>query len=155
MIQRPIPRFSSLWTCILLLFCTACNDSTKDMPVPSDKMVRIISDIHVAEYYSQGLGMPSAFKKNPDSLSLYYNSILHHHQISYDSFMNAYRWLMKHPVIMDSIYNQVLSNLEQLRKEYPNNTGKPGARNPEDDPSKTRDTAAGNNATNIQEAGEI
>ena len=77
-----------------MLFCTACNDSTKDMPVPSDKMVRIISDIHVAEYYSQGLGMPSAFKKNPDSLSLYYNSILHHHQISYDSFMNAYRWLI-------------------------------------------------------------
>lgn len=153
MIRRPTFRHTCLWVAVLLFF-TACNNNT-DLPIPADKMVRIISDIHVSEYYSQGLGTNSAFKKNHDSLAVYYSSILQHHQVSYDSFMNAYVWLMQHPAIMDSIYTKALENLEALKKQYPG-AEKPSGQPATGSPSAIQpDTPATNTSRKIQEAGEI
>ncbi len=105
---------------VLMLSCK----QTETPPIPLPKMSDILTDIHVAEYYSQGLGDDSIkrFKKNFDSLAYFYQSILQHHQVSYSSFDSAIVWLTERPLIMDSVYILVAANLEQLRNEYDTKT---------------------------------
>lgn len=110
---------ATLGTCILI----SCNDPLKKAPIPVEKLTEIITELHIAEYYSQGLGDSTAkFKKNHDSLALYYNSILAHHQLNFQQLDSGYKWLMNNPEIMDSVYKKVNSNIEELRIKY--KTGK-------------------------------
>lgn len=101
----------------LLLFTSCENKETG--PIAPDKMAEVITELHIAEYYSQGLGDSTpTFKKNMDSLALFYKSILEHHQLSLAEFDEAYKWLVRHPEIMDTVYIKVNSNIESLRRQY-------------------------------------
>ena len=110
--------------CVPLFLALSCSEAQDKSPIELDKMATILADIHVAEYYSQGLGedIPK-FKKNQDSLALFYSSILAHHQMSLQQFDSTYDWFLDHPAIMDSLYLKVNEKLEGMRKAFKTKIG--------------------------------
>jgi hypothetical protein len=108
-------KFLHILAMILGLFIFSCNQENES-PMPIDKMSNILTDIHLAEYYSQGLNMgEKRYTKNYDSLALYYKKIFQHHNISKEDFDATFDWLTAHPEIMDSVYGLVAANIEQMK----------------------------------------
>lgn len=102
---------------ILLLGCGNMNNDTP--PIDPAKMKNILMDIHVAEYYSQGLGQQKGtFLKNMDSLTVFYKAIFEKHQIDLASFQQGMLWYQQHPVIFDTIYLQSISMLDSIKQHY-------------------------------------
>lgn len=105
-------------TLLLFFLCSglACAQKETQAPIASEKMGKILLDIHLAEAYSIGLGDssesgPKRFEKNYDSLKLYYATILAHHQLSLDEFYTSLNWYRDHPGIMDTLYLDMLEDL--------------------------------------------
>lgn len=80
-------------------------------------MKQVLADIHLAEAYSQGLGdsTRNRFDKNYDSLAGFYSSILKHYDLSFEDFNEAIAWYKKRPVMMDSLYAKVLTQLMEIK----------------------------------------
>ena len=77
-------------------------------------------DLHMAEAYSVGLYPDSTrkkFDKNPDSLAVYYASVLKHHNLDVIQFKKAVDWYKQHPEMLDSLYNRVLDQASELEAE--------------------------------------
>lgn len=134
---------NTLFICVLLLL-NSCDNKPKFQPEMMDKMADVLSELHIAEYYSQGLGTDvPKFKKNNDSLALYYASILNHHGFTANQFDSTFRWLLKNPEIMDSVYILANEKLEALRTEYKTSIG-----NASDLENKIQQSSADNLITN-------
>lgn len=103
------------FTCCL----SACKQGQETPPIPEEKMGKILVDIHLAETYSQGLGdsAKNKFEKNSDSLTGFYTSILKHHDLSFKEFNEALEWYKERPVILDSLYSKVLTQLIELKAQ--------------------------------------
>jgi hypothetical protein len=97
----------------------ACKQGQEVPPVPEEKMGKILVDVHLAETYSQGLGDSAAnkFEKNTDSLTGFYTSILKHYDLSFKEFNEALEWYKERPVILDSLYSKVLTQLIELKAQ--------------------------------------
>ncbi len=80
-------------------------------------MKQVLTDMHLAEVYCQGLGdsARNRFDKNYDSLTGFYISILKHYDLSFAQFNEALDWYKKRPVLMDSLYARVLSQLMEVK----------------------------------------
>ncbi len=138
---------------VLFLFCLlaiSCKEEEIIPPISVEKMKSIVLDIQLAETYSTGLGTDTTqnitFKKNEDSLALFYTSIWKHHDIDASEFENYYTWYKEHPIYLDSVFTLVLEemskekaerNIEDLIKEEPMDEGtqekreeSPRSRNP-------------------------
>jgi hypothetical protein len=98
---------------------SACKQGQEAPPIPEEKMGKILVDIHLAETYSQGLGdsAKNKFEKNTDSLTGFYTSILKHHDLSFKEFNEALEWYKERPVILDSLYSKVLTQLVELKAQ--------------------------------------
>jgi hypothetical protein len=114
-------RFFRVFIVIISLACClpACKQGQEVPPVPQDKMGKILVDIHLAETYSQGLGdsVTNKFEKNTDSLTGFYTSILKHYDLNFKEFNEALEWYKERPVILDSLYSKVLTQLIELKAQ--------------------------------------
>lgn len=98
---------------------SACKQGQETPPVPEEKMGKILADIHLAEAYSQGLGdsVTNKFEKNSDSLTGFYTSILKHYDLSFKDFNEALEWYKERPVMLDTLYSKVLTQLIELKAQ--------------------------------------
>lgn len=114
-------RFFRVFTVIISLICclSACKQGQEVPPVPQEEMGKILVDIHLAETYSQGLGDSAAnkFEKNTDSLTGFYTSVLKHYDLSFKEFNEALEWYKERPIILDSLYSKVLTQLIELKAQ--------------------------------------
>lgn len=113
-------RVFVLILCLLMcsIFIFSCDDSSKNKPpVSPEKMTDILTDLHLADAHSQGLGTigGNVYTKNKDSLAVFYNSILKHHNLSYDELKKNLDWYHHHPQILDSVYVMVVQKIEQYQ----------------------------------------
>lgn len=93
----------SLIFVVTVVSCT--DDDAASAPIAPKEMQALLLDIHIAEYYSQGLGKhKGTYMKEYDSLAKFYTSIFAHHKIDMDQFYEAIDWYKKRPVLLDSIY---------------------------------------------------
>lgn len=106
---------------ILAFTCTACykqvNTNVPADALPKEKMIAILTDVHLAEGYLAGL---SSHEEKDTLAGIYYASIFKIHEIDSATFnynMNAY---MKAPNDLLAVYNEVLKNLEKDDSQ-PNN----------------------------------
>jgi len=83
------------------------------------EMQMILLDMQLSETYSLGLGydtlnQANKFKKNYDSLHVFYASVLNRHKMSFEEFIEAMNWYEKRPLMMDSLIG---NTIEQLNKQ--------------------------------------
>ena len=102
-----------------LLICLSFLSCQREQPpVSVEKMSRILTEIHIAESYSQFVPHDSLVKgirQNQDSLKLYMSAILRENQLSETAFKQSVDWYKSRPDLFDSIYQQVLTNIAILQ----------------------------------------
>lgn len=105
----------------LLIVCctTACNND--EPPLPPEKLQAILLDLHFAEGYSMMVTDSTHFlrEKNKDSLAVFYNDVLKHHNVPKDKFLETMEWYKRHPEELDSVYARMLPELGKLESLYP------------------------------------
>lgn len=80
----------------------------------------IILDIQLAEAFSIGSGDTTGtnrFKKHPDSLFVYYSSVLAHHGVGLEDFTRAMSWFEDHPEKIDSLFLSVIDELNHKKAQ--------------------------------------
>lgn len=116
--KLPALRTSSVIVFLLLIatLWSSCKQGQEEPPIPERTMQQILLDMHIAEAYSMGLGdSTNRFKKNYDSLAVFYKSVLKHYNISFEEFNKAMEWYEERPVLIDSLYGKVLNQLNELK----------------------------------------
>ena len=103
----------------LFLSFTSCKRIEEKPPISMEKMKKVLLDLQIAETYSVGLNFDTLspgnkFKKNYDSLSVFYGAVLNHHDLSITDFKEAMKWYENKPVLMDSL---VMLTIEQMTEE--------------------------------------
>jgi len=107
-----------LLSVILLSFsCSRPNENH----LPPQKMQQVLLDIHLAEGYSMTLHPDSNkrnIERNMDSLAVFYRSILKHHNVTQQGFLQSMDWYKRHPEELDSVYAEILPEMSKLEATY-------------------------------------
>ncbi|RYD55831.1 MAG: DUF4296 domain-containing protein [Sphingobacteriales bacterium] len=101
----------------------ACQQRQEESPMPKDKMEQLVVDLHMAEVYSS-IGRDSTYSvsaKKMDSLAVYYNDVLRHHNITQDQFNEIVNWYKVNPQELDSVYAKVIPRLTEMEAKYSGN----------------------------------
>ena len=90
----------------------ACKDGKAIMPIPKETMVTVLADIHMAEAYIESVS--PALK---DSMAKqYYPQIFKHNGITAKLYDSAFSVLSNQPDLMKSIYDDVLTKIDERQK---------------------------------------
>ncbi len=113
-----------VWLLLLSGLLTACGTMTTDKPkdlIDTDRMVKILTDVHVAESRVSRLGIGSV-----DSSNLVYRrlegQILRKYSVDTSAYEKSYIYYSSHPREMEVIYKQIVKNLQDditTRKKSP------------------------------------
>ncbi|MDB5121642.1 MAG: hypothetical protein JWN56_2860 [Sphingobacteriales bacterium] len=97
-----------------LIFLTACttNTSKQDIIEP-DKMVEVLTDIHIVDGYISTFRQSDTLKQRASS---YYAAVYKHHHIDSLTYKNSLEYYSRNPKLLDTIYYKVNNQLEDLRK---------------------------------------
>lgn len=96
-------------TICLSILTIACQDEIKT-PVKSDTLVRVLTDMHIAEAAAEG-----EFTTIKDSLlKIYYGQILAKHGVSQADFDTTLALYSRQPVVFDSLYAEVLREVVKI-----------------------------------------
>ncbi|WP_345240434.1 DUF4296 domain-containing protein [Nibrella saemangeumensis] len=108
----------------LLLVIWSCRPSTDKKPanlIPEEKMVNVLTDIHLAEAQVGKLALGS-----PDSSAVVYKrlerDIFKKHKIDTTTYNQSYTYYSSRPKLMEQIYKQVVENLQDTKAD---STAKP------------------------------
>jgi len=103
---------------ILIIAGTSCNKSSvSDIPkdcYQPDSLVVILTEIHK---YDALLGQKNSLivEKNYNR-TLLYNSLWKKHKTTYKKFQTSMDWYAGYPKLLNSIYDQVLGNLQNQKQ---------------------------------------
>jgi hypothetical protein len=99
---------------VFLALISACREASP--PLAPEKMGRVLLDMHLAEAYAQQIPRPEGqiSMRNEDSLKVFQARILNKHGISESAFRNATNWYTSHPEMLDSVYQNILSEITIL-----------------------------------------
>jgi hypothetical protein len=90
----------------------SCKNNTAQLPIPREKVVELLTDIHMADAYVESV--------NPtmkDSMAkLYYPQIFKHNGITPAVYDSTFSVLSKNPTLMKSAYDDVLLKIEERQK---------------------------------------
>lgn len=102
-----------LFAFVILLLLPSCKDDKSEEHLSREKMIDLLTDIHIAEVYSSMAGdsLHRVLTKNIDSVAVYYKSILNHHNLSLEEFRNSLDWYSHNPAEMDSVYIGIQNKL--------------------------------------------
>lgn len=103
---------------IFFLLCVfvSCNsseneDAGSEHALPKQKMVEILTDIHIAEAAIKVNAVP--VDSIDDYLEKYYDEIYALHKTNKEEFKRSFRFYSGIPVVLDSIYEEVLISLSK------------------------------------------
>jgi Domain of unknown function (DUF4296) len=111
-IKLGLPYGSIFYLFLSFFTFNACENNTSQLPMPKDKVVELLADIHMADAYVESV--------NPtmkDSMAkLYYPQIFKHHGITTTVYDSTFAVLSKHPDLMKNVYDAVLLKIEERQK---------------------------------------
>jgi len=89
----------------------SCNN--EPIPIPIDQLSKILTEMHIAEAYSQYVPKDTSLHEisNKDSLKIYLSSILAENKITEQAFKQSIDWYKSRPELLDSVYQQVLTDI--------------------------------------------
>lgn len=94
------------------MFACAPKTEKEKMPdtiLPQQKMVDIIADMHLAEAIV--VANPHGGDTNTQKVIDYYGFIYKKHNVSKENFKTSYDYYIHHPVLLDSVYSDVITKL--------------------------------------------
>jgi hypothetical protein len=94
-------------TFIILFFLMACTEEGPDLPIPEDKLVKVLVDVHLAEAALQGLGG----LVRDSTANVYYDQIAQRHDIERADLDSTIISIRKDPKAITKIYTKVLEEL--------------------------------------------
>lgn len=99
---------------LLLAFISACREAAP--PLTPKRMGALLLDLHLAEAYAQQIPRPESqvSMRNEDSLKAFQAGILTRHGLSESAFRKAINWYTSHPEMLDSVYQNILSEIAIL-----------------------------------------
>lgn len=97
--------------CVFLITATNCSKEETPYQLSDEKLVDILSDLHISESATQHLSL--AFR---DSMVLVYlDQILEIHEVPKEIFEPAYQKLKRDPQKLQIIYGKVIKRLDNLK----------------------------------------
>ena len=99
---------------LLLILLFSCKE--KHPPVPKDiiqtkPMELILSDMLIADALSETRGLGTVSEKQ--YTEEYYVTIFKNHNVSREQFLKSYKFYEDNPVILNNIYDSVLSDISK------------------------------------------
>ncbi len=105
-----LPRLGLFLALFLII---SCQKEVERPTINPDKLVQILTDIHIAE-----AAMNNLYGAPKDSLAkLYYQQIYTIHGVDSAELTQDLALLKKNPVYMDSLYEKVVDNIMEKNKE--------------------------------------
>lgn len=86
-----------------------------DDVLPEDKMIDVMTDMHIVEGAKMGRNMMGDTLK----AEIYFDKIYEKHQTSKEEYDRSFSFYTKHPGTMDKIYEQVIENLNSIEIAAP------------------------------------
>ena len=104
---------------LLLALALAGSCGEKPPPISSSRMTELLLQMHLAEAYAQQLPKDSlqVSLKNEDSLLVFNARILKHYGVSENDFRNSMEWYKARPDILDSMYQNILTEIAILQSK--------------------------------------
>jgi hypothetical protein len=102
----------------LCMFCISCSQNKDKVPsgiIPPEKMAEILTDVHIAEAYTNYKNLQADALKQ--SISDYYHFIFKTYGISDADFEESFDYYSKNPVAFIKVYDQVLIHLSKKEAE--------------------------------------
>lgn len=105
-----------------LLSCGSNEEKPVIIPshvLPVEKMSVVIADLHVAEAEAS-LQAPTAATNTPDSAvrsHIDFEQVFKTNQISKQQYDSSLAFYSRHPALLDSVYNLVISRLDKMKGE--------------------------------------
>lgn len=103
---------------IVCLFITSCGNGNKvKIPkdvISSDTMVDVLTDIHLVKA-AQQMGM--VLNPNDTGKVSAFEYVWQKHHITQEEYQKSLNFYTLHPAVLDSIYENVLNNLNKERAE--------------------------------------
>ncbi len=102
-------------TKILIILITSnllsCKRSDSLLPIPKDKLIQTLADIHIAEtvYENESLPMKDSLAK------LYYPQIFEKNGITAKDFDSSMALMSSRPAFMSQIYIEVMNNINKRK----------------------------------------
>jgi len=99
---------------IILLSLGGCSRFKDPKPadlIPQEKMIQVLVDVHVADAlveHKSGMQNP-----NLPLTNALYTQIYHNYGITAKQFRSSYKYYESHPVLMDNLYTQVITELSK------------------------------------------
>lgn len=138
-----VKRFTPILLFLLLAMTTlfSCEEE-EPVLLPKSLMVEVLSELHIADAYTERNSNPIIYRNNlREDL---YLEVLDKFQLDEVTFRETYDYYTRHPYQMDTLYQEVIENLENQmhgEKELKSQTPPPRRRtkeesNPEPAPRK-------------------
>ena len=103
-----------LMLCVLIFGCSKKEEKIPPDIIQKDIMVRVMTDMHLAESHAQ---FSSAYDNSKNTKQSYYKFIFDKYKISYEQFMKSWKYYTAHPEIFSKIYDEVITELSKKQAE--------------------------------------
>ncbi len=106
-------NFIKKFRIIILLFAlTECHSDSNNLPIPKDKLLPVLIDVHLVEAV-----VDSDSQAMKDSLTaLYYSQIFEKHGITAKDFDSTVKYMNERPKLMHDIYEDVMKEIQKTTK---------------------------------------
>lgn len=100
----------------LICVLSSCGEkeTTVEIPaniLPKEKMVQVLTDVHLAEAEANLRTLPDSASKEP----IGFQKIFDKDSITKKQYEESLTFYIDHPVLLDSIYTQVLNELSKIQ----------------------------------------
>lgn len=101
-------------TAVLLFFLGCSKKPPTPLPIPEEKMIQILADVHIAE-----AAIAELKQKHRDSIApLYYDQIFTIHNVDSSLFNQTFAILQAEPHRLNKMYETVFERLTILKESY-------------------------------------
>jgi hypothetical protein len=113
------PNYMKKLIPFLLILLAGCKQPLPDIPsdvLPTEKMVKIIADMHIADAVAE----TKKAQEGKDNVALtneYYKQIYKIHNVSEEDFKRSYKFYEDNPGWMDQVYKGVITELSKKQAE--------------------------------------
>lgn len=98
-----------------LLMLTGCGESGSEAVIPVEEFRPLLLEILIAESGVEAL--PLTYSEKKEAREVRYRMVCKEKNISPEQFMSSFEYYRSHPEIMDSMYAQILDELNESLME--------------------------------------
>ncbi len=102
--------YRSLLLLVFLFLMAACQEEKKPLPIPEDKMIDVLVDIHIAE--AAGQQMRGRLKDS--MMNEYYEQIGRMHEVDANTVKKTMEQLRQEPERLQQLYEKALERMGKL-----------------------------------------